>query len=494
MAFLKRLSDSFWSYVSPSKPNATHATPQTVPKFKKPAIPNRRASLEDVVRFSRSMSPVARVDSWHVDLSSEATGSVAGARKRKQLHTPSSGTGQSKRARMMESADIEDEEMDYASEYELENDEDVQMDQDEGEEGEDGEEESDDSEEEDGEDVEGEADEESEEDEDTDELASGISNVRMQSTSPASLAKLQYEDEDDVEQDTTLVVSEEEYNRNSPPNRRKVIHIPEEHSNRGVSTEDLRAAGWSDDHIELVQHIAMRGFEPLLPSYYTMDYRYMPDTLFSRYNNAIISSARGEHYKGIVALNKLLELGGRVRDRVLLDGRVTPEQQVRISLQLYTKWANADAGLDQNTAIPILALEMQPADTDPRELQERVRRKMARLHARYEEVFRVRRSIETTPSSASTKLSYPVPQLYAIIASHTFIALMAYRPELVAEGQIKLVSHFNMEDKNYDVWNALALAIIVCHARNMQMRIAEETGLGVKQQGGEVEPEDDPDL
>lgn len=495
MAFIKRLSDSIWSYVSPTKHASTTASPQTVPKFKKPAIPDRRASLEEVVRFSRSMSPIARIDSWKVESSSQATSSVAGARKRKGLRTPSSGVEHHKKARMMQ-----DEEMEDASEYEddedahVDDDEDTRMDEDEEVDDDEGsQEESAGDEEDQYEDVEEEEGEEDEDDdEEADELASGISNVRMHSTPPALSKNVYYEDDDDVEHDTTLVVSEEEYNRDSPLGRRKIIHIPEEHSSRGVSTEDLRAAGWTDDHIELVQHIAMRGFEPLLPGYYKWDYRYMPDALFSQDNNAIISSACGKHYHGIVALNKLLELGGRVRDRVVFNGRVTPEQQVRISLKLYMKWAATDTGLDQRTAIPLLAIVAQPADTDPRELQENARRKMARLYARYEEAFRVRRSIETTPSSVTTNLSHPVPQLYAIIASHMFIALMAYRPELVDEGQVKVVSHFNMEDKGYDVWNALAMAIIVCHVRNIQLRIAEETGLGVQQQGVE-EPEDDPD-
>ena len=75
------------------------------------------------------------------------------------------------------------------------------------------------------------------------------------------------------------------------------------------------------------------------------------------------------------------------------------------------------------------------------------------------------------------------------------VALMAYRPDLRDEGQMKMVSYHDMGEKDYDVWNPLALAIVICHVRNMQLRIAEETGLGVKQQSMEVDAEaDDPDL
>lgn len=106
----------------------------------------------------------------------------------------------------------------------------------------------------------------------------------------------------------------------------------------------MRAAGWIDDHITLVQHIAMRGLEPLLPQYYKMDFKYLPDALFEKGDDAFVRSVRGEHFKGIKALEKLFELGGRVRDCVLLEGNITPEQQVKRSLKAFIKWADTDSG------------------------------------------------------------------------------------------------------------------------------------------------------
>jgi hypothetical protein len=89
-------------------------------------------------------------------------------------------------------------------------------------------------------------------------------------------------------------------------------------------------------------------------------------------------------------------------------------------------------------------------------------------------------------------LSYPIPTLYAIIASGTLIALTAYKPD-DEEAEVKTLAFFNMKDKAYDIWNALALAIAVCHARNVQMRIADETGLGAKSPDAVEEESDDPD-
>jgi len=63
-----------------------------------------------------------------------------------------------------------------------------------------------------------------------------MSNVRMHSTSPDTNEIYDYDSDSDEEHDITLVVTEEEYTRDSPL-RHKVIHIPEEQSSRGVSTQ-----------------------------------------------------------------------------------------------------------------------------------------------------------------------------------------------------------------------------------------------------------------
>ena len=87
-----------------------------------------------------------------------------------------------------------------------------------------------------------------------------------------------------------------------------------------------------------------------------------------------------------------------------------------------------------------------------------------------------------------------MPTLYAIVSSHTLIALMAYKPEDPTP-DAKPIAFFDMTDSNYDVWNALALAIMVCHARNLQVRIAEDTGLGVQVPGRKRRAvSEDPDL
>lgn len=395
------------------------------------------------------MSPGERVGSWWVrSPPSQASSAVVGG-KRKRLFTPISSAGRKSKSRRFDSMALQSQ--DEGGNY----DDDVFMD--------------------DG------------YDEDSD-VQSPVSRRDLRSSSTG----LGDEDDDDVVSPHKTVVASEDYE----PSRR-VVNLPEMLDMGNVATDELRLKGWDDDYITLIQKIFTRGYEPLLPAYLQFEYSFMPDGLFEDGDDAFVASTRGEHFKAGKALEQLLELGGRVRDRIYMAGRTQPEDQVKRQLDTFMKWAFDDAGIDNRSAIPILAMEIQPAGTDAPLLRANALRKCRRLAARYREALKVRRSVEFSPGSRSsngTLLSYPLPTFYAIIASHAIVALMAYRPDS-EETELAAMAYFDFKDKNLDVWNCLALAIVVCHVRNVQMRIAEETGLGLRQQGyseDEIE-EDDPD-
>ncbi|KAK5688550.1 hypothetical protein LTS10_000528 [Elasticomyces elasticus] len=501
MGILKHLSDTVKSYMSPAKtdPTPKTATPQTAPNGETRNVhKTRQTSLEDVVRQSRSMSPGTRVGNWRNE-------PVAGT-KRKQPYTPSPGASRLSKALKMEGRNAH-----YANEYDDSSDVDMEdvgeqlrqheISEDEGDTG------SSDAEDDENDDEQlGDADDEDsvEDDEQLDEyehdngesepereddmgdLAVDISATHLRSSSQSpDFSEADFE---------TSFVSEAEY---GSPSRRKVISLPTEASSRGVSTEELRAEGWSDDHITLMQRLALRGFEALLPEYWKYDFPYLPDVLFQRGNDderTFVSSVRHDHIRGIKAIIKLFEMGGRIRDRLIVRDNLTPELQARKIVQEYIKWTDRDADLDIRTAIPIIAIEAPVFKTSNDIIEANTLRKMKRLYSRYREAFRAHQSIENSPSSDSTSnlLSQPVPQIYGLIASRTLVVLVAYRPD-TPEQHVRTVMIFDFKDKDYDVWSSLALAIILCHARDVRCSVAEETGLGVKVPGQQVE-EDDPDL
>jgi hypothetical protein len=322
-------------------------------------------------------------------------------------------------------------------------------------------------------------------------LSSMFSTVRVDGSPTPEDFLDEYDSEVDV--DETRVLDDGEYH--NTPIKRKITTLPEEQKAFGVGSSEMRAAGWDDDYITLVQKIKMRGHEPLLPQSWRFNFRSFPDALFAPDDDAFIGSICNQHFRAEKALEKLLELGAQVRDSDIVSSRTRPEMHIRRMMEVYQKWAALDSGLDPHTAIPLIALEAKPAGYSVTDLHQNANRKLERLAARYRAAFRVLESTENSPASkASTQYSYPVPTLYAIVASHTLIALMAYKPEDPTP-DAKPIAFFDMTNSNYDVWNALALAIMVCHARNVQVRIAEDTGLGVQVPGrkGRAASED-PDL
>lgn len=307
-------------------------------------------------------------------------------------------------------------------------------------------------------------------------LSSMFSTVRVDGSPTPEDFLDEYESSVDV--DETEVLDDGDYH--STPNRRKIATLPQQQKAFGVGSNEMRADGWDDDYITLVQKIKLRGHEPLMPQSWRFSLRSMPDALFAPTDDAFISSIRNEQFRAEKALEKLLELGGQIRDSTISSSRTRPEVQARKNIEAYQKWAAHDSDLDTHTAIPVFVFENKPADTPAHDIHENVNRKLARLATRYRNAFRVLQSTESSPSSkASTQYSYPLPTLYAIVASHTLIALMAYRPDDETP-DAKPIAFFDMKDTNYDVWNALALSIMICHARNVQVRIAEDTGLGTK--------------
>jgi len=334
-------------------------------------------------------------------------------------------------------------------------------------------------------------------------ITNGLYNARLKSPrSDSSHAQKRYsfgDTDEDGEQDISNIIPEEEWNNSTP--KRRVVDITEEYSNRGISTEELRAQGWCDDHITLVQKIAMRGFEPLMPRYFKDEFTYLPNVLFGDDERAFIrtiKTTQGGRSMGYHVLRPLMILGGAVR--VARDHKAvrTPGEEIIKRVHDYIWRVDKDSGLDTKHTIPLLAFETKPIGTSPDVMQANILRRMEILHRRYGKAFSAHRSIELSPSSTSTstttKLTYPIPQIYGLVASHTVAVLMAYRPDEAAEdNRVPTVAFFDYQDPGYDAWNSLALAIVVHHCRNSQLRIAEETGLGMKIPGMDQQLED-PDL
>ncbi|KAJ9623080.1 hypothetical protein H2203_006012 [Taxawa tesnikishii (nom. ined.)] len=285
-----------------------------------------------------------------------------------------------------------------------------------------------------------------------------------------------------VNLDDTVVVPEEEYI--AAGYHKKRVTREEEEENQHITFQELAAAGWSIDAIPMLQKLHLRGFEPLMPEHWVMDFRFMPEGLFAppeRPELAFIKSMSGRDFHATKALTQLIGLGGRVRDKVI--SRKRPESLICQHICDYIAWAFKDAGAEgaHNT---LIAIATGPATADPKVLYADVKAKMNSLAAAVRaDCLLPGLRCPSGHHSPGGELYDPVddvdpahyvrapPTVYGIIISHTIVAVVA----MDAMNRItKSVIMLDFGQKDYDVWNSFALAILAIHCRNVVTRLAEE--------------------
>ncbi len=69
---------------------------------------------------------------------------------------------------------------------------------------------------------------------------------------------------------------------------------------RQETLDRIRQEDWHEDEVALFQKLNMRGFEPLLPSTWSFDFRTCPETIFSsKDEETFINSASGNDFRGM---------------------------------------------------------------------------------------------------------------------------------------------------------------------------------------------------
>lgn len=68
---------------------------------------------------------------------------------------------------------------------------------------------------------------------------------------------------------------------------------------RQRNIEEARAQNWNTDELEIYARLTMRGFEPLMPTYWRKDFRTCPDFLFTdEEKDWVIRAHSGNEYRG----------------------------------------------------------------------------------------------------------------------------------------------------------------------------------------------------
>lgn len=280
-------------------------------------------------------------------------------------------------------------------------------------------------------------------------------------------------------------------------------NIATDHSSREAQTTALLEAGWPATDVALFKKLSFRGFEPLLPSHWEKDFQALPSALFtSDIEKAFIKTSntpkkKGADFRASKALEALLELGPKVRDRVT--SAKSPEGTIKRAIEAYVKWSMADVGMWKRKGwTPVVAIEMGKNDVDTKVIQDKMKSRLLKLRSSWEHAL-----------ADSDHVKTEVPRLYGVVISHTIVGIFSYvtaheMRELesvskdvdssanpTADG-LRTISWLNMFDADYDVWNSFALAILAIHSRNIIVKIAKDKDLG--QDLESVESKEDSDL
>ena len=105
---------------------------------------------------------------------------------------------------------------------------------------------------------------------------------------------------------------------------------------------------WSRGQLDLFTRVRRRGTYPVFPPNWMLDFSNLPDELFVQPGEEAIVGAlnKSGEVKAILAFDNLMQLGGRVRDKMESGGRVEPF--IKKEITRYIEWAMKDGGISKS--------------------------------------------------------------------------------------------------------------------------------------------------
>lgn len=178
---------------------------------------------------------------------------------------------------------------------------------------------------------------------------------------------------------------------------------------RHAETQELPddTGTWAEAEKDLFYRLAMRGFEPLVPGHWSMDFKTLPQQLFSvQEQEPLILPYEQREFRAKHYLRALFAIAAGVRDRSLTGLQTEPI--IKRALQKFISWALLDAGVhptQRPNAIPVHAIATQRRNENSHDVVRRMETKLYKLACRYQDVHRVRQSVEPTPQLGTPETS-----------------------------------------------------------------------------------------
>lgn len=304
-------------------------------------------------------------------------------------------------------------------------------------------------------------------------------------------------------------------------------------------------ATWTEAEQDLFHHLAFRGFEPLVPGNWTEDFNTLPETLFSVAGGdpPLIEAHLQREFRAIDALRKLFTMGSRIRDRALSRDRLPTEPVMARALRDYVSWALADVGVhpkQRPNAIPVHVIAALKRGQTTQDTITTISDKLHSLAQRYQSVYGIQPSIESrdsasTSSASNSETTNPnLPTLIGFMICSSLVVVVTLNSATSSsstplelhndrhaspaasvtnnnttgsknEANLRFIATFDFSEDGMDVWNALAMAICVMRVRKTMLELCERGEInGEHAKGGlweralvkgdKLTTSDDPDL
>ncbi|KAI1610955.1 hypothetical protein EDD36DRAFT_497820 [Exophiala viscosa] len=270
---------------------------------------------------------------------------------------------------------------------------------------------------------------------------------------------------------------------------------------------------WSQTERDLFFHLAYRGFEPLLPQNWMLDFGTLPISVFVHDDVSdppLVQNVVDNQFRAARALRQLFEAGHDVRDRVYVSPGSYREKILGKTVKRYLKWALTDVGFRPNSNaadFPVHVVVTKRRGQNTLQTLEHVAGKLQRLADRHQRARHIRPSIEVQTTAEidadETRViedDDALPTLIGLVIISSVIAVVTLSPfsqpvvhssprirqtaspptsdpgtqsthkgDCIADS-LRIIAEFDFSQKDQDVWNALGVAIVAMQIRKEALR------------------------
>lgn len=125
------------------------------------------------------------------------------------------------------------------------------------------------------------------------------SSSQVKTPSDGDSATSVSEEEEEGSQDDLELDSEEESELDAEAKVHQFLDNQTELARHREALERIKDGEWHEDEIALFMKLSMRGFEPLIPTHWSFDFRTCPRTVFSsKVEETLINAKSGNEFRG----------------------------------------------------------------------------------------------------------------------------------------------------------------------------------------------------